>query len=245
MPRLHHASRNPFLIKGVQKYSRTDMYRRSGRAEKKKSGVPWKTVEKKKEEVALKEKPFNEKKNEKRVIKPKAPRFYPEFTVRRPLKSRKSHHRPTRLRKSITPGTVLIVLVGRFRGKRVIFLKQLPSGLLLVTGPFKVNGVPVRRLNQTYVIATSTKVDISGLEIPKKFKDDYFRRPKQQKKQQTEEDFFATETKKKTLDPTRIQDQKDFDKKVLAVVEQVPHLAEYLNAKFSLKKGQHAHELKF
>ena len=154
--------------------------------------------------------------------------------------------RPTKLRSSITPGTVLIVLAGRFKGKRVVFLKQLPSGLLLVTGPYKINGVPLRRLNQAYVLATSTKVDISGANLAG-IDDSYFAKLKQKK--QKGDMFFERRTELTEEDKKRIADKKakqvEFDKPLVAGIGKVELLGKYLSTRFTLRDNQKPHEMKF
>lgn len=47
-------------------------------------------------------------------------------------------------------------------------------------------------MNQTYVIATSTKVDISGVNV-EKFDDAYFARDKKQKAKKNEGELFESE----------------------------------------------------
>ena len=39
-----------------------------------------------------------------------------------------------------------------------------------------MNRVPLRRVNQSYVIATQTKVDVTKLDIPEQINDEYFKR---------------------------------------------------------------------
>lgn len=76
--------------------------------------------------------------NERVVATRRTPRSYATQAASKRHAAKKSTKKAKTpaLRKSITPGTVLILLAGRHKGKRVVFLKQLPSGLLLVTGDY-------------------------------------------------------------------------------------------------------------
>merc|ERR1712055_32773 len=162
-----------------------------------------------------------------------------------PPKTKKAVKR-TKLRSSITPGTVLILLAGRHKGKRVVFLKQLPSGLLLVTGPYHLNGCPLRRINQIYVIATKTKLDISGVKLPERLNDEYFKRKRQ--KPQAKGDIFEFKKEEYSVSSERKEDQVEVDRQVLDVVrkhEDKKYMFGYLGAMFSLKNKQYPHQMVF
>ena len=68
------------------------------------------------------------------------------------------------------------MLSGIHKGRRVVVLKSLASGNLLVTGPYAINGVPLKRVNPAYVITTSTKVSIEGVNT--NVDDSFFKRQK-------------------------------------------------------------------
>lgn len=156
MPRSKH------IAPHVGRLSRSQLWAKRGCYKGQKES----TAPKKTEEPHHVEKQIGGPKNGGKRLVPtqKAPRYYPADDIKKPKKCRKTQN-PTALRSSITPGTILILLAGRFKGKRVVFLKQLESGLLLITGPYKINGVPLRRVNQAYVIATSTQIDVTHLKV--------------------------------------------------------------------------------
>ncbi|KAG2444307.1 hypothetical protein HXX76_001064 [Chlamydomonas incerta] len=217
-----------FVARGITAEGRAKTYKRKGLwAIKKKNGGKF---------------PTHAKKAAAKPAEGKAPRFYPADDVPKPL-SHNAVHKQTKLRASITPGSVLILLAGRFKGKRVIFLGQLPSGLLLVTGPFKLNGVPVRRVNAAYVIGTSTKVSLPKLDLSK-FTDSYFKAVETKSSKKGEKEFFsAADAKKNVLSQEYIANQKTLDAALLPALS--ADLKGYLSHRFTLKDGDRPHLMKF
>jgi large subunit ribosomal protein L6e len=244
-PKRHHQT---YLAKGVPRFGRNALGKKKGL---------WAIKNLKNKKIAKTAavpttRTITTKKGVKRTItRPRVARAY-GAELRKVYSTHKAQK--VSLRKSITPGTVLIILAGRNRGRRVVFLKQLPSGLLLVTGPYLVNGIPLKRVNQAYVIATSTKIALpKGYKVPEKISDEYFKARKAAAKSgKTEEKFFShkASTKerkehKKKAAPERIADQKSVDTQLIAVIKKTPQLRNYLSTGFSLSKNQFPHLLKF
>merc|ERR1711915_162417 len=105
---------------------------------------------------------------------------------------------------SLVPGTVCILVAGRHQSKKVVFLKQLKrSGLCLVTGPYCLNGVPLRRMDQRFMIATSVRVPLpEGFKVPGHVDDFFFKKPRGTKTAKTTkptESTLKAQSKKKTV----------------------------------------------
>ena len=113
-------------------------------------------------------------------------------------------------------------------------------------GPYKINGVPLRRLNQAYVIATSASVDVSKVDVSK-IDDSFFVKKGAKKSAKKDgESFFAKDSASKTpVDPVRKAETARVDSAIRAVVKATPDMKAYLNAKFTLTRGQKPHAMKF
>ncbi|XP_072164067.1 large ribosomal subunit protein eL6-like [Diadema setosum] len=240
-----HTSRQKWMTGGIPRYSRSQMYKRTAQYKKKKAVIK---KERKRKPAMVEKQIGGEKNGGKRVVRVnRLPRYYPTEDLPRKLNNRKkpySQHK-SKLRPSITPGTVLILLAGRYKGKRVVFLKQLASGLLLVTGPFDLNGVPLRRINQAYVIATKTKVDISGVKLPERLNDIYFKRQKLKKPRGQEGEMFESEKKEYKVSEERKEDQKTVDGQLLPLIKKTDYLKGYLQMAFYLSNKQYPHKMVF
>ena len=111
--------------------------------------------------------------------------------------------------------------------------------LLIGIGPYSANGVPLRRVNQRYVIATSTKVDLKGVDVSK-IDDAFFAR----EAVSTKKEVLPTEKTATTTSAERKAAQTAVDAALTKNITD-PLLLSYLKAKFSLKNSDKPHALKF
>ncbi|EGG20904.1 60S ribosomal protein L6 [Cavenderia fasciculata] len=244
------AIKNPFIAKGVKRFSKRTLAKLTRtHVAKKNKVVTAKTVNK---VESVKPTEVKNKKGQTVLVKKGVKgtdRFYPS-DIAQIRTAKKAHPKPiAHLRKSITPGTVVILLAGKYAGKRVVFLKQLEnSGLLLVSGPYKVNGVPLKRVDQRFVVATTTKVDISKVKVDARINDEYFVEERKKIAKVPEATFFDKKNKTvktKKHSEVRVADQKAVDAALLEALKSQKALTLYLKTKFYLKKGQYPHEMKF
>lgn len=194
---------------------------------------------------------------QRKVLVKRGPRLLPTET--RPKKSvtgrvcHNSHQR--KFKKGLEPGRVLIILAGKHRGKRVVLLKTLKSGLLLVNGPFKINGCPLKRMHQKFVIVTRTKIPFDGVKVPKHINDKYFKAKRtvtsKGKKTKQGGNIFAKGKKSTGTKPNRIrgEDQIQVDKQVLKAIKEKmgdkKTILAYLGSFFYLRNHMYPHKLKF
>lgn len=107
-----------------------------------------------------------------------------------------------------------------------------------------MNGVPLRRVNQKYVIATSTKVSIEGVDVSK-IDDDMFKRDLVKEKEGEEALFDSAAPKVTVTSPERKAAQVSVDAKLKANIDKVELLGAYMSAKFTLSKSDKPHLMKF
>ncbi|KAL3272250.1 hypothetical protein HHI36_022732 [Cryptolaemus montrouzieri] len=240
--------RNYDLGNGVLRFSRSKMYHKKAlyKFVGKKVAATKKTI---KPRVIEKQIGGDKNGGKRYVLVKKRRNYYPTQDKIRPRPAKKCFKQHTRtLRPSLTPGTILILLAGSHKGKRVVLLKQLYSGLLLVTGPFGVNGCPLRRISQRYVIGTRTKIDLSAVKLPENLTDEYFKRDRKKRAKKEEGDIFQTKKEGYKVSEQRKADQKTVDKQIHEAIRKHPDrkvLLAYLSAMFGLKSSQYPHRLQF
>merc|ERR1712018_42955 len=84
----------------------------------------------------------------------------------------------------------------------------------------KLNGCPMRRINQRYLLATQTSVNISAVKVPDNVNDDYFKRAKAPKAKKTEGgDIFTAKKEEYKPSDARKADQENVDKQVLEAIK--------------------------
>merc|ERR1719235_416061 len=124
------------------------------------------------------------------------------------------------------PGRILILLAGRHRGKRVLFLRNLTTSIL-VSGPYKLNSVPTRQINRSYLLATAFKLDLSGIDMARVV------------------GTISHVGKGPCVQQHALCALAELESSIITKIQKFPNLKRYLSTPFTLQSDTKAHILKF
>ena len=187
---------------------------------------------------------------ERQRLRNNAKTWYPADDETKLHQRKRNQPKPFTGRKSIQAGSIVILLSGSHKGRRVVVLKSLASGNLLVTGPYAINGVPLKRVNPAYVIVTSTKVSLEGVNA--NIDDTFFKRQRTWTQSELKN---ASEARLKRVEQSKQAEvqwkatakttQKAVDAKLIENIKKVESLRGYLDTRFTLYNSTKPHELAF
>ncbi|XP_075251259.1 uncharacterized protein LOC142343317 isoform X1 [Convolutriloba macropyga] len=211
----------------------------------------------------------DEKKKKMTLLQRKIRLSKQKYSVRPEKKHKKKGAYPkVTLRKSLTPGTIVILVAGKqvHRGRRLVFVKMLDSGHLLLAGPKGLNRMPLMPVLQNFVIATSTSIPLTDAVKTQADKIDFSMFKKLQEKKSKESGIFTDSAAKDKvhgqaagshdqasteprIDP---EVEKALDDALMASVENFSKdplekeiFTAYMRQKFTLKNGLMPHNMKF
>merc|ERR1711972_865738 len=105
----------------------------------------------------------------------------------------------------------------------------------------------LRRVNQAYVISTSTKLDLNNIDLTKY--DDFILKNNYSYQSRKNDSFFWCKSKlieSKNIKNSQFKEiQKSIDKALIERIKLVPYLKNYISTLFTLKKNARPHLMNF
>jgi large subunit ribosomal protein L6e len=133
-------------------------------------------------------------------------------------------------RTDLETGMIAVVCEGIYESKKVFYLKGLDDNLVLCAGIRDVNGVPFFKIDESYLLATSTRIPINVNEVTVK------------------EDEVPLITKDKSIEIMEVEysdKMNKIEKTLLDEVKKVEYLKAYLSAPFEIDNSVEFYSQKY
>lgn len=133
-------------------------------------------------------------------------------------------------RTDLETGMITVVCEGIYESKKVFYLKGLDNNLVICAGIRDVNGVPFFKIDESYLLATSTKIPVNINEITVK------------------ENEVPLITKDKSIEIMEVDysdKMNQIEKSLLEEVKKVDFLKSYLSAPFEIDNSVEFYSQKY